>query len=150
MTKFNHERKVISFSGSPYNCRMRWHRRDIRPRVEARLKALGKILDDVLPGYSFFAPSNLEGGATTSILSKLADGLGWSLCELLCETRTDLIKLAVTAALRAIRSDRAEVIPDAVIKALDMLEGYERDGLPIDEAVLGHIERSLRALYRDR
>jgi hypothetical protein len=129
---------------------MTWNKADLRPRVEARLKALGKTLDDVLPGYAIFAPSYVDHSPTMAILEKLATGLGWSLCELLCDSRATLIELAVTLALRAVPSDRDAKLAAATVSALDMLEAYERDRQPIDETALAHIERSLRALYKNR
>ena len=130
---------------------MAWNKADLRPRVERRAAQLNKSVTDVLPkGYSFFADSKAGKSPQIDTLEKIADNLGWSLCELLCEARTDLIRMAVTVALRAVRSDRAELIPDATIKALDMLEGYQHDRVPIDQTILAHIERGVRALYRDR
>ncbi len=136
---------------------MAWDKATLRARVEKRAAELRKRLKDVLPkNYPFFAP-NKAGSPTIATLETIADNLGWSLCELLCETvpptagiSPELIKLAVTAAVRAIRSDRAEVIPDATMSALDILQGYEHDRVPIDATALAHIERSLRALYKDR
>jgi hypothetical protein len=130
---------------------MAWNKADLRPRVERRAAELKKSVTDVLPkGYSFFADSKAGKSPQVDTLEKIAANLGWSLCELLCEARTDLIKLAVAVAQRAVRSDRAELLPDATVSALGMLEAYEHDGEPIDEAALAHIERNLRVQYRDR
>ncbi len=136
---------------------MAWNKADLYPRVEKRAAALGKSVTDVSPkGYAFFANSK-AGGTTIATLETIAANLEWTLCELLCgresmlaTVRPEMIKMAATAALRAIPSDRLEKFPDATVAALDLLQAYEKDGAPIDEQALAHIERSLRVLYRDR
>ena len=108
-------------------------------------------MTDVLPkGYAFFAPSTADSSPTIATLDTIADNLEWSLCELLCESHAELVRLAVTVALRAIPSNRAEKLPAVAVSAFELLEAYERDREPIDDRALSHIERSLRALYRDR
>lgn len=138
---------------------MAWNKADLYPRVEKRAAALGKSVTDVSPkGYAFFADSK-AGGTTIATLETIAENLKWTLCELLCErepppspatVRPEMIKTAVTVALRAIPNDRLEKLPDATVSALDLLQAYEEDGAPIDEQALTHIERSLRVEYRDR
>ncbi len=136
---------------------MAWNKSDLRPRVEKRAAALGKSVTDVSPkGYAFFADSK-AGGTTIATLETIAENLEWTLCELLCgrepplaTVRPEMIKLAATVALRAIPSDRLEKFPDATVSALDLLQAYEQDGVPLDERALSHIERSLRVLYRDQ
>jgi hypothetical protein len=136
---------------------MAWNKADLRPRVETRAAALGKSVTDVLPeGYAFFAASK-TGSPRIATLETIAGNLGWTLCELICGTATPpmgvapaLLKMAVTVAVRAVPSDRAETVADAAVAALDMLQAYEQDREPIDDRARAHIERSLRALYKDR
>jgi hypothetical protein len=146
------------FSVCPIIAPMPWDRSDIKPRVTARLAELGKTLDDVLPGNSFFAPRDKDKSVRIDTLERLATGIGWSLCQLLCEIEpepvpasfgTERIKLAVSVAVRAIRPERAEKIPDATVSALDLLQAYEREGRTLDRANLDHIELSIRAQYKD-
>ncbi len=136
---------------------MAWNKADLYPRVEKRAAALGKSVTDVSPkGYAFFADSK-AGGTTIATLETIATNLEWTLCELLCgreptlaTVRPEMIKLAATVALRAIPGDQLEKLPDAMVSALDLLQAYEEDGVPVDEQALTHIERSLRVEYRDR
>ena len=131
---------------------MPWNKADLRPRVERRAAQLSKSVTDVLPkGYAFFAPTNADVSPRIDTLEEIADNLGWSLCDLLCESRAKLIEMAVTVALRAVPSfDRAEKLPAATVSVFDMLEACERDQEPIDDRALAHIERNLRVQYRDR
>lgn len=143
----------------PYNCPMVWSRADILRKVEDRAAHLGRSMKEVLPpGYdTFFAPSKSEGSPTIATLERLAEGLEWSLCELLCEPPPAVVGLdyglmqtATETALRAIPSDRSELLPAAIVSAYDVLADRRRNGLPLDESALSTLEATLRAQSRGR
>lgn len=150
---------MIFVTDRPIITRVAWNKADLRPKVERRAAELNKSLTDVMPkGYAIFAPSRADQSPSIAVLEAIAENLEWSLCQLLCNDHTEaprirpeLIKMAVTAAMRAIPSDRsADLLPEAIVSALDMLQAYEQDQEPIDDRALAHIERSLRGLYRGR
>lgn len=150
---------MILVTDRPIISRMAWNKAVLRPKVEQRAAQLGKSITDVMPkGYALFAPSRADTSPTIAVLEAIAENLEWSLCQLLCndhvdeppQARPELIKLAVTVAMRAVRSDREEMVPEATVSALDMLQAYEQDQEPIDDRALAHIARSLRGLYRGR
>jgi hypothetical protein len=136
---------------------MAFNKADLYPRVEARAKVLGKTVTDVLPkGYALFADSKASSSPRIDTMEKLADNLEWSLCQLLCASderaslRPDLLHDAVVVAIEAIRSDRHELLPGAIISAYEYRVALEADGEPFDQVARAHMIRSLRAQNRAR
>ncbi len=127
---------------------MAWNKAELLPRIAARAAALGKSVADVLPpGYeTFFAPSK-TGSPTITTLEKIADGLGWSLCELLCgeqhRLRQDLLDMAVTTAVNAL-ADQPELLPEAIASIYDVLVEREREDQPNDTTALSALVGLLR------
>ncbi len=128
---------------------MAWIKAELLPRISARAAELGKSVTDILPpGYdTFFAPSKAEGSPTIATLEKIADGLGWSLCELLCgkqpPLRHDLLDMAVITAVQAL-ADEPELLPDAIASTYDVLVERQRENRPNDASALSALVDLLR------
>lgn len=135
---------------------MVWSKQDILSKVEARAAALGKSLTQALPaGYaSFFTPSKFQRSPTIETLEKIANALGWTLCDLMCDPTPgviseDLLKHAIQRAVRAV-GDRPELLTDAIFGAYEVLAAVRSEGRPIDEAALANLEVSIRVQHRGR
>jgi len=135
---------------------MPWDEGAFRVRVLARANQLGMGERDMMrkAGVSEDTFNKQPGaqGRTYNLVEAIANAVGWTVSEALGETNLSLdrLTLAVETALRAIPSDRQELLPEAIVSAYDVLTDRAHRKLPIDDSAISTIEAMLRARHRAR
>lgn len=131
---------------------MPWDENAFRARILARADARGMNARDVMRKAGIagdtFSKVPTSRGRNYNTIEAIAGAVGISVSEAIGESgglSMQLLKTAVAVAVRAVPSERAELLPPAIACAYDVLADLRRDGLPIDEQALSVIEMTLRA-----
>jgi hypothetical protein len=87
-------------------------------------------------------------GRSYNVIEAIAAAVGLTVGEAIgahCPPSMPLLELAIETALRAIRSDRPELLPDAIAWGYDVFAAHQREGTPIDSSVISTVEKMVRS-----
>jgi transcriptional regulator with XRE-family HTH domain len=134
---------------------MPWDESEFQARITARAKELGMTERDVMrkAGLSGDTFDKVPGsrGRTYNTIEAIAGAVGLTVGEAIGAQSAPsftLLAQAIGVALRAIPSDRRELLLDAILSVYAVLAERRRENLPIDPSTLSALESLLRGRSR--